>query len=426
MVVRGFLYTDETAPLGRSSKARSRLFCVVAGERAAHSPSKIINVLLCRAATSFGSCWWPSPRWRVTIASSTTAMAGRSATCLDEISRHYYEPVDNNSLFQGAVEGMVDRLKDDYSEYIPPPSKRRSTPKINKRFEGVGMEVALDPKTKQLVVTPLAGSPAYAAGVRAGDAILAIDGRGAQGMSLDEVVKLIQGAPGTSVALSILHEGQQKPVRIEVVRRMIEVGTVHGDRRNADGSWDFFLPGHDRIGYVRISGFGEKTADDLREAMDWLTAHQMRALILDLRDNPGGLLTSAAEVCDMFIDSGRDRHDERPRGADSRGVRRQRQRPVHRVSHGRARQPEQRQRQRDRRRLPPRPQPGDDRRPADLRQGDGAGGERPGRRSGRVEADRGQLLAAEQQEHSSAARGRRERRLGRPAQRRLRRRRRGR
>ena len=144
----------------------------------------------------------------------------------------------------------------------------------------------------------MVGSPAYEAGVRAGDAILKIDGRGTQGMSIEEAVKLIQGAPGTSVALSILHEGQQKPAGVEVVRRMIEVDTVHGDRRNADGSWDFFLPGHDRIGYVRITGFAEKTAADLRHAMDWLTAHHMRALILDLRDNPGGLLTSAVDVCE--------------------------------------------------------------------------------------------------------------------------------
>ena len=123
-------------------------------------------------------------------------------------------------------------------------------------------------------------------------------------MSIEEAVKLIQGPLGTSVALSILHEGQQKPASVEVVRRMIEVDTVHGDRRNADGSWDFLLPGHDRIGYVRITGFGEKTAADLRQAMDWLTARQMRALILDLRDNPGGLLTSAVDVCRMFIDKG--------------------------------------------------------------------------------------------------------------------------
>ena len=96
---------------------------------------------------------------------------GRAAgDVLDEISRHYYEPVDNNSLFQGAVEGMVDRLKDDYSEYIPPAEQKAFDAKINKRYEGVGMEVSLDPKTKQLVVTRTLGSPAYEAGVRAGDA----------------------------------------------------------------------------------------------------------------------------------------------------------------------------------------------------------------------------------------------------------------
>ena len=167
---------------------------------------------------------------------------------LNQISRDYYEPVDSGSLFQGAVEGMVEQLKDDYKDdhtaYFAPAEQKAFDAAINKRFEGVGMEVSLDPKTKQLtVITPLAGSPAYEAGIRAGDTILKIDGRATQGMSPDEAVKLIHGAPGTSVAFSILHEGQQKPVGIEVVRRMIDVDTVRGDRRNADGSWDFSSPG---------------------------------------------------------------------------------------------------------------------------------------------------------------------------------------
>ena len=85
---------------------------------------------------------------------------------------------------------------------------------------------------------------------------------------------------------------------------MVQVETVRGDTRNADGSWNFFLPGHERIGYVRITGFAEKTSADLRKALDWLTAHHMRGLVLDLRDNPGGLLDTAKEVCDMLISSG--------------------------------------------------------------------------------------------------------------------------
>ncbi len=224
---------------------------------------------------------------------------------LDEISRRYYEPVDDAKLYEGAVEGMVDRLGDDYSAYITPAQKDEFEAEINKHFEGVGMEVSLDPKTKQLTVrTPLVGSPAYEAGVRAGDRILKVDGRSTQGMSLRDAIGLLHGRPGTTVAIAVLHEGEKLPVELKMVRKTIVVDTVCGDTRNADGSWNFLLPGHDRVGYVRILGFAENTADDLRQALDGLVAQRMGGLVLDLRGNPGGLLPSAVCVCDLFLSSG--------------------------------------------------------------------------------------------------------------------------
>jgi carboxyl-terminal processing protease len=224
---------------------------------------------------------------------------------LDKISRRYYEPVDDAKLFQAGVEGMVDQLGDDYSAYYSPREQQEFEASINKRFEGVGMEVTLDPKTKQLtVLTPLVGSPAYLAGIRAGDRILKVDGRSTQGMSLMDSIELLHGPPGTSVTLAVLHEGQQRPVEIEITRKTIEVDTVRGDTRNADGSWNFFLPGHEGIGYIRVLGFAEKTSEELRQALEGLQAHGMRGLVLDLRDNPGGLLPAAVGVCDLFIRSG--------------------------------------------------------------------------------------------------------------------------
>jgi carboxyl-terminal processing protease len=123
-------------------------------------------------------------------------------------------------------------------------------------------------------------------------------------MSIKDAAAAIHGEPGKAVVLSILHEGAKEPVTVEIVRRTIDLDTVRGDVRNADGSWNFFLPGHDHIGYVRIVGFAEKTPDDFRAALDWLAANHMRGLVIDLRDNPGGLLEAAAEICDMLIDSG--------------------------------------------------------------------------------------------------------------------------
>jgi carboxyl-terminal processing protease len=235
---------------------------------------------------------------------------GRAAAdVLDQISRRYFEPVDDAELFKAAVYGMVGHLeeqhKDENSAYISPEEQQEFDKDIDKHFEGIGVQVSLDPKTKELTVeTPLIGSPAYEKGIRAGDKILKIDGRSTQGMSLRDSVDAMRGEPGKPVSLLILHEGEKQPLELEVERRMVQVETVCGDARNPDGSWNFFLPGHDRLGYVRLTAFAEKTTADFRQALDWLTAQHMRGLILDLRDNRGGLLETAGEVCDMLIPSG--------------------------------------------------------------------------------------------------------------------------
>jgi carboxyl-terminal processing protease len=227
------------------------------------------------------------------------------ADAMGQVQRNYLEPVKSPDLFEGAMEGMVRRLGDDYSSYIGPKSLSMFKESIEHEFEGVGMEVAFDPKTRQLMVLcPLLGTPAFEAGVRAGDRILSIDGRSTDEMSLEEAIRHLRGKPGDSVALSILHEGDARPVDITIVRAVIHLESVLGDTRNKDGSWNFFLEGHDRIGYVRINAFAEKTASELSAAVRWLLDHQMRGLILDLRDNPGGLLNQAVDVSRLLVDSG--------------------------------------------------------------------------------------------------------------------------
>lgn len=227
------------------------------------------------------------------------------ADAMGQVQRSYLEPVKSPELFEGAMEGMVRSLGDDYSSYISPKSLPRFKESIEHEFEGVGMEVAIDPKTKQLIVMcPLLGTPAYEAGVRAGDRILSIDGQSTDEMSLEEAIRRMRGKPGDSVTVSVVHEGEQKPVDIKIVRAVIHVESVLGDTRNRDGSWNFFLDGHDRIGYIRISAFAEKTASEFEAALRWLLDHRMRGLILDLRDNPGGLLNQAVDVCRLLVDSG--------------------------------------------------------------------------------------------------------------------------
>jgi carboxyl-terminal processing protease len=226
------------------------------------------------------------------------------ADAMTTIENRYLEPIQGARLFEGAMDGMMDRL-DDNSDFITAADLPDFDKIIDQEFVGVGIVLTLEPQSRQLtVLSPLAGTPAYKAGIRAGDKLLRIGERSAEGMPLDDAERLLRGKPGEPVTLTVMHEGRKEPVEVRIVREKIQVPTVQGDTRNADGSWDFFLPGRDRIGFVRITSFTDTTADELADALEWLSEHEMRGLVLDLRDDPGGYLDAAIDVCDQFIDSG--------------------------------------------------------------------------------------------------------------------------
>ena len=169
-------------------------------------------------------------------------------------------------------------------------------------------------------------APAYRQGIRRGDIICRIDDHSTQGLSIQDSARHVRGEPDSRVTLTVIHRGEREPVEIEIVRKIIHVDTVLGDTRQSDTrpsdtrqgdalSWNFFLEGYDRIGYVRITTFADETAEKMQLALRWLINHDvqgvklqeprnLKGLILDLRGNPGGLLTAAEEICDMFIDSG--------------------------------------------------------------------------------------------------------------------------
>lgn len=251
---------------------------------------------------------------------------------MDQVQRRALEEVGTADLFEGAMQGMMrtlgDKYEDKYSEYLPPKRQQSMNAQLDQKFGGLGIELWDDPQTKQLLVIPLPGKPAARAGMLAGDRIVRIDGRDTQDMPNDEAVDLMRGEVGKAVVLTVLHAGEEEPVEIEIVREVIHVDSVQGDTRHADGSWNFLLPGKDRIGYVRIREFGKETAAELKEALNGLTAQGMRALVLDVRDNPGGLLNAAVDVCNMFIAEGTivtiQRRDGRPASppfeADGRGT----------------------------------------------------------------------------------------------------------
>jgi carboxyl-terminal processing protease len=232
-------------------------------------------------------------------------MYGIFVDAVEQVQQNYVRPVTRRELMESALRGMLSDL-DQHSTYINTSQWKTFKRQIDGKFGGVGMTVEVDDETKRLkVVAPMVGTPAYAAGVMAGDLILDIDGVSTEGLSLDKAVDSLQGQPGTPVKLNLLHEDAEKPEVVTVNRAIIEVPSVMGDRRKPNDEWEFLLDKEKGIGYIRITSFVQDTADHVKDALDELTREGMKGLIVDLRDDPGGLLSSAVEIADMFIDDGK-------------------------------------------------------------------------------------------------------------------------
>jgi len=227
------------------------------------------------------------------------------AFALEQVHERSLKELNRGLLFEGALAGMLKQLKDEPSTYLAPKPFSKVEEELNQEFGGIGIEVVLDPDTQQLTVaTPMPGTPAEEAGIRPRDRILKIDGKPTKGLALDDARDLMRGAVGTPVVLTVQHEAEKEPADIRIVRARILRDSVVGDRRKPDRTWDFFLEGDRRIGYVQIDSFGERTAEELEKAIRALLGDGVQGLILDLRDNHGGLLLPAVAVCDLFISSG--------------------------------------------------------------------------------------------------------------------------
>ncbi|MBK8269519.1 MAG: PDZ domain-containing protein [Planctomycetes bacterium] len=170
-------------------------------------------------------------------------------------------------------------------------------------FVGVGIQITQELGKPVRVESPLEDSPAYRAGVKPGDFILKVEGKPTDEMTITEAVKHITGEPGSSVVLT-MKDGVTEEVRdLELVRERINIRTVRGDTRDDSKptGWDYMIDDDLKIGYIRVSGFMDKTVPDLEKALSQLDKEQCRGLILDLRFNPGGLLNAARDMCDLFL-----------------------------------------------------------------------------------------------------------------------------
>ena len=209
---------------------------------------------------------------------------------LREIEKNYVEPVDPKKLIYGAIKGMVKTL-DPHSSFMTKDEYKELMIETKGKFTGVGIEITIKDNFLT-VVAPIEGTPAYKAGIKPGDKIIKIDDEPTKDMTLMDAVKRIRGPKGTKVKLTILREGVNKPLEFVITRDVIPIKSVK----------KYMLASH--IGYVRISSFQSNTTKELKQALRELEKRELKGLILDLRNNPGGLLNQAIEVSDVFLDSG--------------------------------------------------------------------------------------------------------------------------
>jgi carboxyl-terminal processing protease len=227
--------------------------------------------------------------------------ASRLSAAIDIISQHYVDDVNPRTLFEGGMQGMIQNL-DPYSGFISSDEYNQFQVEIKQEFGGIGIEV--DISNDQLTVfTPLPGTPAYDAGVMAGDVIVAVDGESTERIPIQDAVRRIQGKVGTSVTLTLQRPSEEQPRTVTLKRAKIAVESIRGDRRSPGGDWIYTLEDDPRIAYIRLIRFGEHTADELRRALESLEG-RIDGMIIDLRGNAGGLLDAAIEICEMFINQG--------------------------------------------------------------------------------------------------------------------------
>ncbi len=210
------------------------------------------------------------------------------------VKADYVEKVTDKKLFENAIRGMLSGL-DPHSAYLSPDEYKELKIGTTGKFGGLGIQVGMEDGFVK-VISPIDDTPAFRAGIKAGDLIIRLNGKSVKGMSLNDAVKIMRGDPGTDIKLTVIREGADKPLHITVTRDIISVESIKSRLLEPN------------FGYIRITNFQSKTPRDMLAAIAKLkkkNKNSLKGLVLDLRNNPGGVLSAAADVSDAFINSGK-------------------------------------------------------------------------------------------------------------------------
>jgi len=206
------------------------------------------------------------------------------------LKNRYVDKVDFSALLEGAIKGMANSLEDPYTVYMNKKEFSEFMTQTTGTYGGIGIVVAVDKDDHIVVVSPIKNTPGEKAGIKSGDIIIEVNNKKVSGKNLDEAVALMRGPEGTKVTLTIMREG--KTFTKTIKREIIKLETVY----------DEMLP--NKIGYIKITMFDQNTAKDFKAALDRLKSEGMRGLILDLRDNPGGLLEETIDISNLILPKG--------------------------------------------------------------------------------------------------------------------------
>ncbi len=232
-----------------------------------------------------------------TAHSPTTTVQGPDTNLIteawDTITKNYVEPskVNATALDEGAINGIVQGLNDPYSYYLNPTDYKITQANFLSSFGGIGATISTNKDRQPIVVNTIQGAPAVKAGILPQDVILAVNGKTTDGLTVDQVVALVRGDPGTTVVLTVLHANASTPVQISIVRAEINPTTV-----------TYKMVGD--VAYIQISNFYENTNQEVEAALQALDLKNAKGIIIDLRDNLGGLVNTMVDVASHFIKSG--------------------------------------------------------------------------------------------------------------------------